>query len=80
MKDDAIAQLSDQLLAISTRLQDLERKPLDIEENEYDTYQNQAFGFKIRYPHTWRADEKHCYPENDVFTKVVGLFLQKKTN
>lgn len=34
MKDDAIAQLSDQLLAISTRLQDLERKPLDIEEND----------------------------------------------
>jgi hypothetical protein len=26
MKDDAIAQLSDQLLAISTRLQELERK------------------------------------------------------
>jgi hypothetical protein len=28
MKDDAIAQLSDQLLAISTRLQELERKQL----------------------------------------------------
>jgi hypothetical protein len=27
------------------------KEPLDIEENEYDTYQNQAFGFKIRYPH-----------------------------
>jgi hypothetical protein len=26
MKDDAIAQLSDQLLSISTRLQELERK------------------------------------------------------
>jgi hypothetical protein len=26
MKDDAIAQLSDQLMAISTRLQELERK------------------------------------------------------
>jgi hypothetical protein len=26
MKDDAIAQLSDQLLAMSTRLQQLERK------------------------------------------------------
>jgi hypothetical protein len=26
MKDDAIAQLSDQLLAISTRLQELKRK------------------------------------------------------
>ena len=26
MKDDAIAQLSDQVLAISTRLQELERK------------------------------------------------------
>ncbi|MFL6432152.1 MAG: hypothetical protein ACJ71O_00270 [Nitrososphaeraceae archaeon] len=26
MKDDAIAQLSDQLLAISTRLQEVERK------------------------------------------------------
>jgi hypothetical protein len=26
MKDDAIAQLSDQLLAISTRLQELERR------------------------------------------------------
>jgi hypothetical protein len=28
MKDDAIAQVSDQLLAISARLQELERKQL----------------------------------------------------
>jgi hypothetical protein len=30
MKDDAIAQLSDQLLAISTRLQQLERRQATI--------------------------------------------------
>jgi hypothetical protein len=54
------------------------KEPVDIEENEYDTYQNQTFRFKIGYPHTWRADEKHYYPENDMFTKVVGFISPKE--
>jgi len=34
MKDDAIAQLSDQLMAISTRLQELERKQQPYIQND----------------------------------------------
>jgi hypothetical protein len=33
----------------------------------------------LRYDiHTWRADEKHYYPKNDVFTKVVGFISLKE--
>ena len=41
MKDDAISQLSDQLMALTTRMQEIERRraAYELKELQYDYYQ-----------------------------------------
>ncbi len=34
----------------------------------------------MQYLHTWKPDEKHYYPDNDKFTKVVGFPSPKEDN
>jgi hypothetical protein len=71
VKDDAITQLSDQLVALSVRLQDIERRQgsglaagRTIEAGNSSagdvtnvlTYENSTYGVKMQYPDNWTVE------------------------